>query len=555
MSIRPGQVLRLIHINFILIKHGLDEVILATHLFRPLRVFGYLMPWRWIPRRSRPRGQRIRMTLEDLGPIFVKFGQILSTRRDLLPQDIALELSYLQDRVPSFPGAVARGIIERAYNQPLQAVFDAFDAEPLASASIAQVHAARLKDGREVVVKVVRPGIERVIDRDLQLLYTIATLAQRYWQQARRLHPVDVVHEFDKTIHDELDLMREAANASQLRRNFKGSNLIYVPEVYWPGTRNNVMVMERIRGIPISDVKQLKAHGINLKALAERGVEIFFTQVFRDSFFHADMHPGNVFVDPDRTEEPVYLAVDFGIIGTLNPIDHRYLAENFLAFFNRNYRRVAELHIESGWVPAATRVDEFEAAIRTVCEPIFQRSLGEISFGALLLRLFQTGRRFNMEIQPQLILLQKTLLNIEGMGRELYPELDLWTTAKPYMERWMREQLGPQAVLRSIRRELPSWGRELPTLPGRLARALNQIADGQRQLDALERELYAVRLVLRSSSRRTFIVILGAALMVSAFLLTAFDGYAPTLVAGAPLLGWILGGLGAVAWLLAWPRD
>jgi ubiquinone biosynthesis protein len=313
--------------------------------------------------------------------------------------------------------------------------------------------------------------------------------------------------------------------------------------------------MERIRGIPISDIDQLKAHGINLKALAERGVEIFFTQVFRDSFFHADMHPGNVFVDPNHTEEPVYLAVDFGIFGTLNPIDHRYLAENFLAFFNRDYRRVAELHIESGWVPAATRVDEFEAAIRTVCEPIFQRPLGDISFGALLLRLFQTGRRFNMEIQPQLILLQKTLLNIEGMGRQLYPELDLWTTAKPYMERWMREQLGVQALLRNIRHELPIWSKELPTLPGRLARAMEQIADGRRQLDGLERELQSMRLVLKTSSRRTFVATIGAALVVSAFLITALDGYTPTMAAGAPLLSWILGGLGAVVWLFAWPRD
>ena len=555
VSIRPGQVLRLIHINFILIKHGLDEVILATHLFRPLRVFGYLMPWRWIPRQRRPRSQRIRMTLEDLGPIFVKFGQILSTRRDLLPQDIAQELSYLQDRVPSFPGEVARSIIERAYNQPLETVFESFDPEPLASASIAQVHVARLRDGREVVVKVVRPGIERVIGRDLRLLYTIASLAQHYWPQGYRLRPVEVVHEFDKTIHDELDLMREAANASQLRRNFKDSSLIYVPDIYWPGTRANVMVMERIRGIPISDIDQLKAHGINLKALAERGVEIFFTQVFRDSFFHADMHPGNVFVDPNHPEEPVYLAVDFGIIGTLNPIDHRYLAENFLAFFNRNYRRVAELHIESGWVPAGTRVDEFEAAIRTVCEPIFQRPLGDISFGALLLRLFQTGRRFNMEIQPQLILLQKTLLNIEGMGRQLYPELDLWTTAKPYMERWMREQLGVQALLRNLRYELPTWGRELPLLPGRLARALDQLAEGRAQLDGLERELQTVRSVLKTSSRRAFVATLGGALVISAFLLAAVDGYAPTMVAGAPLLSWVLGGLGAAGWLWAWPRD
>jgi ubiquinone biosynthesis protein len=553
--IRPGQLLRLIHINFILIKHGLDEVILATHLFRPLRFLGYAMPWRWVRRQQVPTGQRIREALVDLGPIFVKFGQILSTRRDLLPPDLAEELSYLQDRVPPFPGSDARAIVEKAYGQPLETVFAEFDSEPLASASIAQVHAARLLDGRDVVVKVVRPGIERVINRDLQLMYTVARLAQRYWPQGHRLRPVEVVQEFDKTIHDELDLMREAANASQLRRNFQGSELLYVPDVYWPGTRANVMVTERIRGIPISNIPALKSAGVNLQVLAERGVEIFFTQVFRDSFFHADMHPGNIFVNPEHTESPQYLAVDFGIIGTLNPVDHRYLAENFLAFFNRDYRRVAELHVESGWVPQGTRVDEFEAAIRTVCEPIFERPLGEISFGALLMRLFQTGRRFNMEIQPQLVLLQKTLLNIEGLGRQLYPDLDLWTTAKPYMEHWMREQLGPQAVMKKLRRELPKWGEELPMLPARLSEAVEEAAAARRRLDSQSRELREIRDELRNGGRRRFAAHVGGALVISAFLVMALDGYTPAMIAGTPVVSWVLGSLGALLWLAAWPRD
>jgi len=553
--LRPGLILRLIHINLILIKHGLDDVILATHLFRPLRFLAIFMPWRWFRRHQRPRGERIRLALEDLGPIFVKFGQILSTRRDLLPPDIAEELAGLQDRVPPFDGARARAIVERAYGGPVSEVFDRFDETALASASIAQVHAARLKDGREVVVKVVRPGILRTIEGDLQLLYTIAYLARRYWREGRRLHPVEVVREFDKTIHDELDLMREAANASQLRRNFAGSDLLYVPDVDWPTTRDNVMVMERIHGIPISNIEALRAQGVNLKALAERGVEIFFTQVFRDSFFHADMHPGNVFVDPDRRDNPRYIAVDFGIMGTLNPVDHRYLAENFLAFFNRDYRRVAELHVESGWVPPDTRVDEFEAAIRTVCEPIFERPLGEISFGALLLRLFQTGRRFNMEIQPQLVLLQKTLLAIEGLGRQLYPDLDLWTTAKPYMERWMREQLGVQSVVKNLRRELPKWSEHLPTLPVRLHAALDEITAARERLERQTEELSALRSEMRRSGRRQFGALLGATLVVCAFIVSGLDGYTPTMLAGTPLVSWILGGLGGVMWLSSWPRD
>ena len=406
----------LMTISRVLLKHGLDELILNTHLFRPIRLLRYLSPTFWFnPRTRRPRGERIRMALEDLGPIFVKFGQILSTRRDLLPDDLAEELAKLQDQVLPFGAEKAVAIIEASFKQPITDIFAEFEHTPLASASIAQVHTATMHDGREVVVKVVRPDIEKVIRRDLALLYVIAGKMERYWADGRRLRPMEVVHEFEKNILDELDLLREAANASQLRRNFKDSTILYVPEVDWNHCRKKVMVMERIHGVPVTNMAELKSMDIDFKRLAEMGVEIFFTQVFRDNFFHADMHPGNIFV----SNTGQYIAIDFGIMGTLNPEDQRYLAENFLAFFNRDYYRVAELHVESGWVPPDTRVDDFESAIRSVCEPIFEKPLHEISFGQLLLRLFQTARRFNMEVQPQLVLLQKTLLNIEGLGRQL----------------------------------------------------------------------------------------------------------------------------------------
>jgi ubiquinone biosynthesis protein len=473
--IGPRQALRLFRINWVLLRHGLDEVILATHLFRPLRWVTYITPWYWLRRDLPPYPVRVRRALEDLGPIFVKFGQILSTRRDLLPDDLAVELAKLQDRVPPFPGEQARALIEKAWGRPVGVVLDAFDPVPLASASIAQVHTGRLKDGTEVVVKVLRPGIERTIRQDLGLLYTVARLAERYWKDGRRLRPVEVVAEYEKTIFDELDLQREAANASQLRRNWLGSEMLYVPDIYWDWTRPGVMVMERIYGTPVSEVGRLKAQGVSLRKLGERGVEIFFTQVFRDNFFHADMHPGNVFVEPSGR----YIAIDFGIVGTLNSEDQRYLAENLLAFFHRDYRRVAELHVESGWVPVGTRVDEFESAIRTVCEPIFQKPLAEISFGHFLLRLFQTARRFNMEVQPQLVLLQKTLLNIEGLGRQLYPELDLWTTAKPFMERWMRERVGLLGLLERTRRNLVAVADQIPELPLVANRLLSELEHQQ----------------------------------------------------------------------------
>jgi ubiquinone biosynthesis protein len=444
--IPPGLFFRLVHISWVLIRNGLDELILATHLFRPVRYIKFLLPWLWFKKTRLPRAVRCRCALEELGPVFVKFGQQISTRRDLLPNDIADEFARLQDQVRPFPGEHAKRIIEKVLGSSIGELFAEFDENPLASASIAQVHAAKAHAGGELIVKVVRPGIEKIIRRDLRMLYALAELAQRYWPDARLLRPKEIVDEFSKTIIDELDMVREAANASQLRRNFKDSPTLYVPKVEWEMTRNQIMVMERVHGIPISNAKALRAQGIDLKKLAERGVDIFFTQVFRHCFFHADMHPGNVFV----SNKGQYISVDFGIMGSLGPDDQNYLAQNFLAFFNRDYRKVAQLHVESGWVPRNTRVDEFEAAIRTVCEPIFQKPLKDISFGHFLLHLFQTVRRFNMEVQPQLVLLQKTLLNIEALGRQLYPELDLWQTAKPFFEKWMREQIGPAALAKRI---------------------------------------------------------------------------------------------------------
>ncbi len=549
--IRPGQALRLLYISWTLMRHGLDDLILASHLFRPLRFLRWFMWWRVLHNKEVGRGTRIRRTLEDLGPIFVKFGQILSTRRDLLPDDIAEELAKLQDRVPPFPGDAAVGIIEKAYRQPLEEVFAEFDRTPLASASIAQVHAAKLLDGTEVVVKVLRPNIEPVIRRDIGLLYIIADKLQRYWREGRRLRPLEVVAEFEKNLIDELDLMREAASAAQIRRNFLNSELLYVPEVHWHHCRKNVMVMERISGIPIGNIEAIREAGIDLKALSARGVEIFFTQVFRHNFFHADMHPGNIFVSPQGQ----YLAVDFGIVGTLSHDDQRYLAENFLAFFHRDYQRVAELHVESGWVPRDTRVDEFEAAIRTVCEPIFERPLAEISFGQLLLRLFQTARRFNMEVQPQLVLLQKTLLNIEGLGRQLYPELDLWQTAKPFLERWMSEQVGTRAFINRLKENVPQWGEKLPEIPSLIHDVLHQAKHGKLEIKSNSEELQKIRHEIRRANHRTFFAILGSSLIISAALLLALDGYAPaSIVYGMPVESWALAILGVSILISNWPQ-
>ena len=460
-----NQLLRLIHINMILARNGLDNVVVSIPLFSPLRFIVYLNPWNWFRKQKLTRGEALRKTLEELGPIFIKFGQALSTRPDILPADIALELCKLQDRVPPFASDSALAIIESAFGRSAFEVFAKFDPQSLASASMAQVHAATLKTGEDVVVKILRPNMRKTLENDLSIMYTIANLVDKYWPDSKRLKPKEIVQEFEHNLLDELDLQREAANASQLRRNFQNSPVLYIPEIFWDYTRENILVMERIRGIPVADIIALQEHGINIKKLAERGVEIFFTQVFRDCFFHADMHPGNIFVSYEHPHEPQYICIDFGIIGTLSDSDKRYLAENLYAFFSRDYRRVAQLHVESGWVHRDTRVEEFESAIRTVCEPIFEKPLKDISFAQVVLRLFQVARRFHMEVQPQLVLLQKTLLAIEGLGRQLYPDLDLWATAKPFLERWLKEQIGPKAFIKQLRENLPFFAEQLPHMP------------------------------------------------------------------------------------------
>jgi len=514
--IRPKILMRLIHINWVMMFHGLDEIVLKTHLFRPIRYIAFFSPNYWLRNSREPRGVRIRRTLEDLGPIYVKFGQTLSTRKDLLPEDIAEELVKLQDRVPPFSADTARKIIEQQLGQSIDQAFAEFDSTPLASASVAQVHTATLHSGEKVIVKVLRPDIEDKIHSDVGLLYELARLAEKFWSDARRLRAMEIVAEFEKTILDELDLVREASNASAIRNNFKGSDSLYIPEIHWPLTRRKVLVMERIYGVPVGDIQALRDGNADFKKLAERGVEIFFTQVFRDNFFHADMHPGNIFVQlPDK-----YLAVDFGIVGSLSDTDQRYLAENFLAFFNHDYRRVAQMHIQSGWVPSTTRVEEFEAAIRSVCEPIFEKPLKDISFGLLLLRLFQTARRFDMVVQPQLVLLQKTLLNIEGLGRQLYPDLDLWQTAKPFLENWFKQRLGPAAKVKELLSKFPEITEQLPEFPGLVLHALQSTAQMQQQMQHHNQEIIQLRKQLkRNNTRNLWAVLTGAAMISTAVLL------------------------------------
>lgn len=476
---------RFLHIGGVLLTHGLDD--LVPKRFRPwyFRMARNVLFWWPNKHKDETQGKRLRLALQVLGPVYVKFGQMLSTRRDLLSDDMVNELTKLQDKVPPFDSNDAESIVREALGlEQLSELFSEFDHEPLASASVAQVHAARLKlDNKDVVVKVLRPNIKQTIEDDVDLLVSIAKVVQDWLPDGKRLRPVEVVKEYKRTILDELDLLREASNAMQIKRNFEGSPSLYVPHIYSDHCRKNVIVMERIYGIPVSDIDALVLQNTNLKLLAERGVEVFFTQVFRDSFFHADMHPGNIFVSFEHPENPQYIGIDYGIVGTLNKLDKRYLAENFIAFFNQNYRKVAELHVDSGWVPADTNVDDFEMAIRTVCEPIFQKPLEDISFGNVLLQLFNTARRFNMQVQPQLVLLQKTLLYVEGLGRTLYPQLDLWQTAKPFLENWMKEQIGPKAMFNQLKENLPFWSEKLPEMPDLIYDTLKQLKQLPHQLE------------------------------------------------------------------------
>ena len=506
---------RAVTIVWIAMRYGLDELVLTS----------FQHPWLRLTARvasmgrdlSAPRGQRLREALQKLGPIFVKFGQVLSTRRDLLPLDVADELALLQDQVPPFPGDVAVATIERAFRKPLDEIFTSFDRTPVASASIAQVHFATVRDKngreREVAVKVLRPGMLKVIDQDLALIRMMAAWVERLVPDGKRLKPREVAAEFDKYLHDELDLVREAASAAQLRRNMAGLDLVMIPEMFWDLIRPEVLVMERMKGVPVNQIERLRAAGVDIPKLARDGVTIFFTQVFRDGFFHADMHPGNIMVSVEPATFGRYISLDFGIVGTLTEVDKEYLAQNFAAFFRRDYKRVAELHVESGWVPADTRIDELEAGIRSVCEPYFDRPLKEISLGMVLLRLFQISRRFNVVIQPQLVLLQKTLLNVEGLGRQLDPDLDLWHTAKPFLEKWMHEQIGPKRLLRELKDQAPYYAKMLPDLPRLLHGYLQQ-----RPAEDLRRELRALTLAQQQTNRLLRRIVLAGALALLALI-------------------------------------
>jgi ubiquinone biosynthesis protein len=540
--------LRLLTIIRVIAKYRLDNLFDTLPMPWFARLLLCLLPWRYIYRSQLERGERLRLALEELGPIFVKFGQMLSTRQDLLPADIARELTKLQDQVPPFCGDEATRIVEKALGERVEQLFSAFDSTPLASASVAQVHTATLKTGEEVVVKVIRPGIDRIIRQDISLLFTLARLVQKVWEEGRRLRLVEVVAEYEKTIFDELDLRREAANGSQLKRNFENSPMLYVPEVYWDYTHRHVLVMERMYGIPVSDMEALRAQNTNFKLLAERGVETFFTQVFRDSFFHADMHPGNIFISYKTPDNPQYIALDCGIVGSLTPEDQNYLARNLLAFFKRDYKQVAQLHKDSGWVPPDTNVNEFETAIRSVCEPFFEKPLKDISFGHVLLGLFQTARRYNMEVQPQLVLLQKTLLNIEGLGRQLYPDLDLWQTAKPFLENWMRQRMGPRGLYRSLKARAPELIEQLPQMPQLFHDALQQVKrmETVRQQERLEgREQQRKRDKFQGLWRAT-----GVAGVVAGVLLS---GLVPlSLLQEVPPHSWLLGVGGLLLCVVSW---
>jgi ubiquinone biosynthesis protein len=539
------QFVRLLHISATLARYRLDDLLAATHLFRPMRWIRGIAPGR-AEIVGQPRGARLRMALQELGPVYVKFGQIISTRRDLLPTDIADELSLLQDRVPPFSGRQALEIVEKSLGSPVDELFASFDTEPLASASIAQVHPATLKDGREAVVKVVRPGIEKQLRRDVDLLKAIAGLAERYWEDGKRVQPGEVVREFETFVFDELDMLREASNASLLRRNLQDSKDLYIPEIYWSWCKENVLTMERISGLPVGDLELLRERGVNLEKLARRGLRVFYTQVFRDNLFHADMHPGNIFVDASDPEDPTFIALDFGIVASLTPKDLYYISENFMALFNRDYRRVAQLHVDAGWVPSDTRVDELEAAVRTVGEPNLTRSLDEVSFGELLFKLFKVAHRFRLTIQPQLIMLQKTLLNIEGLGRQLYPKLDIWAVAKPELEAILKEKQSVENTARELRDRLPGWLAQAPEMPGLFHEYLQQAIGGQLQTRIASEDLARLRAEHERSHRRTLTVLAGGALSIAGALLVAMQtgpwylwGFSSPGLALLALSGWL----------------
>ena len=535
---------RLIAIQRVLVKYGLDEIIKKTHFLRPLRYIFYIFPKKNIKTDS--LGRRLRLAFEELGPIFVKFGQVISTRRDLISPDIADELSKLQDQVKPIPSKKIIDQLTKIYGLPLKKVFLKFDSNPLAAASVAQVHGAVLKDGTEVIVKILRPDIQKFIKQDIEMLYFLANLANKYWPRSKNLKPLEIITEYEKTVMNELNLMREGANTAQLKRNFEGSNLLYVPNIFWDYCRKEVLVQERIYGIPIRDMKALKSAKTNIKILAENGVEIFFTQVFRHNFFHADMHPGNIFVQVEDPKNPKYAAVDFGIMGTLSASDQYYLAENFLAFFDRNYYKIAKLHIDSGWVPPDTRIDELETAVRTVCDPIFNKPLSEISFAQVLLGLFETAQQFDMEIQPQLILLQKTLFNIEGLGRELYPELDLWKTAQPILRSWMDEQVGVNAIVKNIRDNLPQLRETLREMPNILKKLTTRVNDNDfhtrqsLEIQNLKNQLY-------KQQKQRFFISIGSTAIISATLILLFSNIT--------WLGWLLIILGITSIFFANPKN
>ena len=564
---------RVVHVAAVLVRYRIDDLIDEAHGMRPLRWLRALLPR---PRKqiaALPRGARLRLALTELGPIWVKAGQVLSTRRDLIPEDVADELAHLQDQVPPFPGGVARTIVEESLGKPIGELYASFDETPLASASIAQVHAARLlpmshragdvprtsagkvdassavppASAREVVVKVLRPNVAKNIARNLELLDALAGLVERWHPQADKIRPRDMFNEVAKTLHNELNLQNEGANASLLRRNFENSDDLYVPEIFWSHTGEKVLTMERVHGIPADDVAALDKAGIDRRVLAEKGVRLFYEQVFRDNFFHADAHPGNIWVDPTRTRDPRFIALDFGIMGSLPDEDQYWLAENFIAMFERNYRRIAELHLAAGWMPRHIRVDELEAAIRTVCEPYFTRPLSEISLAEVVAKLFSTARRFELTLQPQLILLQKTLLNVEGLGRQLDPQIDIWSVAQPVLKRIVADRYSLRHALHEMRKRIPEWLRIAPLIPERIHSALDKLAEGNGPLQFGERELEHLRVLQREIQRRILAAAFGGALLVGAALVYALGPHQRLWLPA------IIGAVGLASFATAWP--